>query len=504
MQHSRPTRAVPDQRRSQVIEVHQLVALLGFAACLAGLLWSRLGGLSLGFWNDEAYSAVKYIDSGPAAIFHGPYVPNNHVLFSWLAWHATSALGREEWVYRLWSVTPAIIALLILWTFVATRLGATTGLLFTILSTTSPVHLELAPQARGYGLAFLAAALLLVGAVRASERPRAVIGWLLVAIGGWVGLATLPVFLLPFAGQIAILLLGRGRKTAALVATSVLLSAALYYGDLLPQIVAARTQQFGAPVDLVTVLVGPFRHLLVHEHSRAPLMAAASIGGPVLASLGARRLYRTGDHVLLAHLLAPVAATYGGVWILQLFIVPRFVSYLLANVLLLVALGLLDVGERLGRTLGALSVRVLAGALAMVVLVAFVRVSREAHSLPIEAYKDVAAVVRNLGAKRAVTNSPYSAGFDYYMPNFVEYPTAAELPDLVCRSSQAIAFIDYPLYRYPADLRCLRERQRLAIKVPQQSGGIEGSMTVWLVDPPPRATTRGAAADATDTASPLT
>ena len=37
------------------------------------LLWSRLAVLSTSFWNDEAYTALNYVNRGPRGIFFGPY-----------------------------------------------------------------------------------------------------------------------------------------------------------------------------------------------------------------------------------------------------------------------------------------------------------------------------------------------------------------------------------------------------------------------------------------------
>lgn len=54
------------------------------------ILWAFLTGLNLSFWHDEAWTIINYVEPGPAAIFAGEYVPNNHMLFSLLAWLTTT------------------------------------------------------------------------------------------------------------------------------------------------------------------------------------------------------------------------------------------------------------------------------------------------------------------------------------------------------------------------------------------------------------------------------
>src|SRR5262249_6074988 len=141
MRDLRPMRDAP------LLSAAALVLLFGVLA------WTRIAPLSVGFWNDEAFSATNYIDGGPRAIFFAPYVPNNHALFSLMAWITTKLFGRSEVAYRLPSVLPAIAAVVIVAGMAWRRLDPWTAVAFTALAVGSPVHLELGVQARGYGLA---------------------------------------------------------------------------------------------------------------------------------------------------------------------------------------------------------------------------------------------------------------------------------------------------------------------------------------------------------------
>ena len=63
----------------------------------------------------------------------------------------------------------------------------------------------LTPQARGYGLAMLAAVVMFIGAVRASDT-KATRDVVLFAVGAVVGIFTLPVFAIAAVAQAGVLL----------------------------------------------------------------------------------------------------------------------------------------------------------------------------------------------------------------------------------------------------------------------------------------------------------
>ena len=147
----------------------QRVAQAVIGAVVLVLLWSRLAVLGTSFWHDETVTAFFYVDRGPRGIFFGHYVPNNHVLFSLLSWATTGIVGHFEASYRIWSVLPALVSVAVIGWWAWRRFGPLTAVAVLIFATVAPLHLVLAPQARGYGLGFLAGAGMLVGAARAAD-----------------------------------------------------------------------------------------------------------------------------------------------------------------------------------------------------------------------------------------------------------------------------------------------------------------------------------------------
>ena len=126
------------------------------------------------------------------------------MLFSLLAWITTKYGGQSEVVYRIWSVVPATAAAGVIAWWAWRRVSPFTAVMTVLLTLAAPIHLALAPQARGYGLAFLAGAGMLVGAMQAGEDGRSRDIAMFAAFGA-VGILTLPVFVLAFLAQGAVL-----------------------------------------------------------------------------------------------------------------------------------------------------------------------------------------------------------------------------------------------------------------------------------------------------------
>ena len=103
--------------------------------------------------HDEALTYLWYVD-GPIARAFGPYMPNNHVLHTLLAWLSVHALGLSELSLRLPSVLGGLLYLC-----GALRLsrrafgGGAIGLLGFGLLALNPLVLDFLSAARGYSLA---------------------------------------------------------------------------------------------------------------------------------------------------------------------------------------------------------------------------------------------------------------------------------------------------------------------------------------------------------------
>lgn len=103
--------------------------------------------------HDEALTYFAYVD-GPITRSFGPYMPNNHVLHSLLAWASVHALGLSELTLRL----PAVLGAL-MYLACARRLcrrafgGRWIALLALGLLCLNPLILDFQSAARGYSLA---------------------------------------------------------------------------------------------------------------------------------------------------------------------------------------------------------------------------------------------------------------------------------------------------------------------------------------------------------------
>jgi hypothetical protein len=448
---------------------------------------SRLLLLDAGLWNDEAFTAHFFVDRGPDAILRGDYIPNDHVLFNLLTWHATEALGRREFVYRLWSVIPGVLSAVAFAEWTRRRLGVAVALAFLLLVATSPLHLELTVQARGYGLGFAAMSLLLAGA--AGRGPSGPPRFGLVAGAGILGTWTLPVFVLPFLGECAFLLgRSKGRAKTLATVTAVGVASLAFYLPLLGAILASSGQDFGSRAEWTDVLAGPYRDLFSPWVDRAATGIPLPIGAAVfwaIAGLGLVDLSRRDDRLLAGTLLAPLLVTYASLAALRLQYVPRFVSYLLLPAALLLASGLVAAGRRAASRLPA-SVHGLARILLLAATLGIVadgaRLALDWSRTPLETYREALALARRTGLGDVVVNSRFSAGFEWYRGGLrLFFPDPDTLSALLCRRDLRFVFVDYPLYGRPYDATCLEQRGLEPTVLRQRAGGQLGRMSVWTM-----------------------
>lgn len=467
------------------------------------LLWTRLTGLGASFWRDEIFSVVHYSNRGPGSIWFGHYEPNNHVLFNFLSWGTANLLGHSEAVYRLWSVLPATAAVGLVTWWLWQNWSSWLAVVFACLAVTAPLHLELAKQARGYGLGFLAGALLLVGAVSIVRRPSR--RWYVVlAVAGLLGTWTLTGFLLAFVGEVYSLLPSKQARRGVAIVTAVVLAGALvFYAPLLGAILGPLghrgsyfNAEVGRPLGWDSFLLGPsdqffgpVARLLLHVHAAAFYQVA----GVALAASGAISLWRSGDRLLLLALAGPLVFTELSLTALHVNVNPRFVSFLLFHFLLLVGLGLLAWGRAAGNVPGLRWLVPAAGAVLMVVLsVRLVDLNDRWDAVPIENFKQVAQVVHGAGFADVVTDSVRPRGLRYYLGTpHVRIPSPERLEALFCRTRQPLAYVDHLAYReikyagdpvrpMPVSVSCLRSRHATLVSVPQRDRGLP--VEVWLLN----------------------
>lgn len=318
-------------------------ASVAFAAVGAALIWTRFAGYGQSLWHDEIYTVQHYISRGPSAAF-GHHGTNDHVLFSVLAWLTVYLPGLGDSAYRLWSILPFIAGVVLTVHWLRRRAGDAVALAFALLATASPRLLALSTEARGYGLAFLAMALMTIAGYEAANEPAA--RWLsLFVAAGVVGCWTLPTFLLPFAGTSAALLRLRDARRPLLGRLMVAcLAIAGFYAISLPALIASSGQRFGVQLPWHAPISGSALELSAAFIPAAdlrltgPQPIAVCLVVPLLVAgwrASRRRMTR-----LDAVTSAPILLTFIVLTAGRFYVEVRFLSFLLVPLFIWAAFGL--------------------------------------------------------------------------------------------------------------------------------------------------------------------
>jgi len=458
----------PPRRQGRVRKevVRLWLPMIVLAAGAVMLAWGLAVPLNQGLRSDEVTSLFRYIAGGPSAIW-SHYIPNDHILFEVLTWGLRKATGDgSEAALRLWSVLPALAGagLLTWWTW--RRLDRWIAAVFIALGSAAPVFLDLAMEARGYGLAFLASALMVVGADRARE-PGDRRGIAAVIAGGAMGIWSLPVFVLPFLVILALLLwarIPRGRLFGAALLVGV--SSLVFYAPVLGQLIKASGQKDGRQLGVAGFIVGPLQdqlqpsvQTLIHpvtsltanafaSHIISNWASAPSLGPDLIAAgaLCAGVLYfrSRGDAFLGALLLAPAVVSYLVIEIVRFYVISRFLSFLLLPLLVLGAAGIVGVARFVARTrLTAVAVTA-----AGIVLCFFV-IGRSYDLTHITAVQS-----------RTIVSNDVAAFPSYLAPQLITPETPSQMQSLACSGSYAFTFLEFYGKQEPATIdACLQQRR---------------------------------------------
>jgi hypothetical protein len=184
---------------------HSWVRATGLAVITLIALLVRLRFLNQPIRYDEADTILSYA-SKPLYLGLSVYnEPNNHVFHTLLVHFAILLAGTAEWAVRL----PALIAGVLLCPLsyaMARRLaGGTAALCTASLIASSSVLIEYSTNARGYTLLCCATVALIIAADESLRRASPL--WLSgLVLATFLGLWTIPIFLIPFGGVILWLL----------------------------------------------------------------------------------------------------------------------------------------------------------------------------------------------------------------------------------------------------------------------------------------------------------
>jgi hypothetical protein len=463
---------------------------------LTVLLWSRLVGLDLAFWHDEVYTVIHYAGVGPKQIFFGSYVPNNHVLFSLLAWGTTRVLGESEVTYRLWALVPALIASIWITWWTLRRFSRVAGVALLLFLTVSPLLLQLSREARGYGLLMLAMVGLITQADAALRQPEQAAIWRVSAFGS-LGVLTIPVFTLPYIFVAAPLLLEPRLRKRMLIGLSVsgLVAFAWFY-PMLDEIAASTGQQFGRPIPWhgmftasLEQLVFPVYRLLLPgnpdimlTHTDDPLLAIVvwhAVTWLLLIAAGLH-LWRTRSRRLLLTLALPLLGTYGVLASMGAWAADRHVSYLSIPIFVLAAIGVHALAKRFTGLESSVTLA-LAGILTVALTVSLFPVADYVSRVPHEATKEAAELVNESGIETILTNSVRPQGLSFYLNGRLQQLSADELERIFCDGNpdSDYVFIDHPFNTESVDTDCLTTQGADFTRFNQRGRGRR--IDVWTV-----------------------
>ena len=426
-----------------------------------------------------------YVGRGPHEILVGHYIPNNHELFSLLGWATNSIVGESEVALRLWSALPFVAGVIVVTAWLHVRLGPLSGLLFLFFATASPLLLDITRQARGYGLAFLAMSVLTIAALEAVRSPK---NWTVVAFcgAGLVGTWTLPHFGIAFAATGAVLLTNRDlrRRTAIGLAASYLAIIA-FYGPHLDDLLESSRQEYGARIEGAWVITAPIDQILmpglrwIDETLVDPSIGLLVIVAALGLLIGSSPLLRSRDSRLV--LSAGVVATVVTLWLTQSHVAPRFFSFLLVPLLILLASGIAEILARFAttrrpvfRTLVALTTL---GLVALISAPYMEKVTR----LPRESTRDAAATIRALAPPSAPVFAyvPYPRDLEFYLGRRVESPRTPDEARRVCDAPREAVLVTQPWIFPPATIPCTQRRGVRHYRFEQYARGEH--IDVWFV-----------------------
>jgi hypothetical protein len=206
-----------------VVELLATGALL--VAALRYLLDAVRAAGSMSLWTDEIYSIHHYSGRGPWTTLTTYNVANNHIFFNLLNSLTPGAGSFDPLHARFWSIA-AVLGMLVLAGYeLFRRRWFLAGGMFVFVVCVNEGWLDLALQARGYGLLGFCSTAAALWVWRYLEHPRQ--RWLtLLALVTLAGTWSVPTFVL-FAGPLWLVLLAIDRTRRVFVSGAVTLAAIL-------------------------------------------------------------------------------------------------------------------------------------------------------------------------------------------------------------------------------------------------------------------------------------
>jgi hypothetical protein len=459
-------------------------ALLGVTLC-----WSRLVGLTHSYCCDEIRTVSLYVDRGPREILAGPYIPNDHELFSFLGWLTFSLGGESEVAIRLWSVLPFLLGVALTTAWLHRRAGALSGIAFLFLATASPLLIDISRMARGYGLAFLAMSLLMIGAL---EAARAGSWWAIAAVaaGGVVGSLTLPHFALAYVATCAVLLAKRElRVRVGLVLALTIAIVAAWYAPHLDDIPSSSLAEYGQRINSRWLVTAPIDQTLVPALTQLddsfvrPNLSSLLFSLTLVAVAGSSPLLRARFPALV--LCVPVVTTVVTFWLTWTYLVPRFFSFLLVPLFMLLATGSAAILSRL-RSRPAPVRTAMVVAIFGVLMVQLVPLVLDVSRLPRDATGEAGTAIRGLvpASTPVVAHVPYPDDISFFLGRPAVPAWTPGEARTVCRRGRTAVYVEQPYLVPEARVPCVRRAGTRHYSFRQYTRGRR--IDVWVIPPAAR------------------
>ena len=456
--------------------------LVAYIALGTALFASRLLALGHSFWTDEIGMVAGYVRQGPRYILTGPDL--SHELLALLTWATSEVVGESEIAFRLWSAVPFVAGVVFMTAWLHRRIDPLSGVLFLFLATVSPLLLDITRQARGYGIAFLAMTVVIGAALDAVRTGKA---WAVVAMcaAGVVGAWTLPQFAFAFGAVALVVAFHRCVRLAAVIGLVVSIAAIyVWYAPHSSEVQSASQIQDGVQVGFPWVLTAPIDQVLIPAliWIDGTALVAGMIWLPlvVLAAvvMGSSQLIRTRSSALI--LCSGPVATIFALWMADAYVIPRYLSYLLVPLFVLLATGASSILGRIRTRRTAL--RTIACLVVLGILaVRFAATAPDVLRFPREAHRDAAEVIARTGAPTSLVLAYMRrpANLEFYLGRPVVDLEPDEVAERVCGADRVVFYVMQPFALDDVTVPCLDRNGVRHYRFRQYARG--GEMNVWLV-----------------------
>jgi hypothetical protein len=303
---------------------------------------------------------------------------------------------------------------------------------------------------------------------------------------GVLGAWTLPQFAIAFFATAATLLLERRIRLA--VAVGLVFSAVAIYAWYAPHSSAVQSSsqipdgvQIGfpwvvaAPIDqvLLPALIWIDGTVLVAGFVWLPLVLLA------LVFIASSPLLRTRASALI--MCSGAVTTTVVLWVGGAYVIPRYVSFLLVPLFMLVATGAAAILQRVARREAAVRTVVCVAVISLLTL-RFAVLAPDVVGLPREANRDAAEVIEADPAPlRVLAYVRNPRTLDFYLDRQVRDLRGSDVAAVVCGQDAPVFFVHQPFTLDPVDLPCLERSGVEHHRFAQYARGDETN--VWLVPP---------------------